>query len=101
MESMRGHLYDGDQSTIHLSGLRLSWKTGMYVCSYIASYVCTRFFLTKKIGGHKSFFLALFWTSSDVCFGFQSQGESVTWVFYHLRAMNSTDSPLVQHLLAS
>ena len=36
----------------------------------------------------------LFWTSSDVWPGFQNQGGS-----HHLHATESSDSPLVQHLL--
>ena len=45
--------------------------------------------------------IQLFWASDDVCSGFQSQGGSLTWVLRHLHAMDSSDSPLVQHLLTS
>ena len=42
-----------------------------------------------------------FWTSGDVCPEFQNQGGSLACLLYHLHAMDSTDSPLVQHLLTS
>ena len=42
----------------------------------------------------------LFWTSGDVCHGFQSKVDRLTWVFYCLDTMDSSDSPLVRHLLA-
>ena len=45
--------------------------------------------------------IPLFWTSSDVSPGFQSQGGSLAGVLCHLPAMNSWDTPLVQHLLIS
>ena len=34
--------------------------------------------------------ILMFWTSGDVCPGFQSQGGSLTWVLHH---MHATDSP--------
>ena len=43
--------------------------------------------------------IPLFWTSSAVCLGFQSQGGSLTCVLCCVCAMNSSDSPLVRHLL--
>ena len=45
--------------------------------------------------------IALFWTSGDICPGFQSQGRSLVCMLPHLHATNSSDSPLVQHLLTS
>ena len=45
--------------------------------------------------------IPLFWTSSDVCSGFQSQCRSLTYVLRHLYAMESSDSSLVRHLLTS
>ena len=45
--------------------------------------------------------IPLFWTSSDISPGFQSQGGSIACVLCHLHAMNSWDSPLVRHLPTS
>ena len=43
----------------------------------------------------------LFWTSSDICPGFQSQGGSLACKHCCLHALYSSDSPLMQHLLTS
>ena len=46
----------------------------------------------------------LFWTSGDVCPGFlsiQTRVDSLIRVLHRLHAMDSSDSPLVQHLLTS
>ena len=45
--------------------------------------------------------IPLFWTSGDICPGFQSLGGSLACMLCHLHAMNSWDSPLVWHLLTS
>ena len=45
--------------------------------------------------------IPLFWPSGDVCLGFQSKSRSPTCVLPDLLAMDSSDSPLVQHLLTS
>ena len=45
--------------------------------------------------------IPLFWTSGDVCPVFQSQGGSLACRLCCLHAMDSSDSPLVQHLLTS
>ena len=45
--------------------------------------------------------LYLFYTSDDICPGFQSQGGSLACMLHHWYAAESSDSPLVQHLLAS
>ena len=42
-----------------------------------------------------------FWTSSDVCPWFQSKVYSLTNMLPHLCAMDSSDSPLVQHVVTS
>ena len=42
--------------------------------------------------------IPLFWTSDDVCPGFQSQDLSLVWVLRRLRAMDSSDSLLVTNL---
>ena len=44
---------------------------------------------------------ALFRTSGDVCPGFQSPDGSFDCVLHHMHAIDSLDSPLVQHLLIS
>ena len=43
--------------------------------------------------------IPLFWISGDICPHFQSQGGSLTRVLCRLCATDSSDSPLVQHLL--
>ena len=43
----------------------------------------------------------LFWTFGDVYPGFQSHGGCLTCVFCHLHTVDSSDSPLVRHLLTS
>ena len=43
--------------------------------------------------------ISVFWTSGDVWPVFQSQGGFLVCVLCHLRAMDSSDSPLVWHLL--
>ena len=43
----------------------------------------------------------LLWTSGNICPGFQNQGGSLACVLYRLRAMDSSDSPLMRHLLTS
>ena len=43
---------------------------------------------------------SLFWSSGDVWPMFQCQRGSLTCVLCHLHAMDSSDSLLVQHLLA-
>ena len=43
----------------------------------------------------------IFWTSGEFCPGFQSQSGSLACMLRRLRAGDSTDSPLVQHLLTS
>ena len=45
--------------------------------------------------------IPFFWTSGNICPGFQSQDESFVVMLNHLHPMSSTDSPLVQHLLTS
>ena len=45
--------------------------------------------------------IPLYWTSGDVCPGFQSQDVSIACMLSHLHAMDSSDSPLVQPLLTS
>ena len=40
----------------------------------------------------------LFWTSGDICPGFQSQGRSLTCMLSHLCAMDFSDLPLVDIL---
>ena len=45
--------------------------------------------------------ILLFWTSACIRNGFQSQGASLTCVLPFLYAMDSSDLPLVQHLLNS
>ena len=45
--------------------------------------------------------ILLIWTSGDVCLGFQSQGGSLACMPCHLHAMDSSNSPLVRHLLTS
>ena len=45
--------------------------------------------------------ISLFWTSGDICPGFQSQGGSLTCILPCLHKMYSSDSPLVCHLLTS
>ena len=45
--------------------------------------------------------ISLFWTSGDVCPGFQSQARFLTCVRCHRRAVDSSDSPLVPNLLTS
>ena len=56
-------------------------------------------------GGHESFFVGplipLFWTSGDVSSGFQIQNGSLACVLRHLCIMNSSESPVVRHLLTS
>ena len=43
--------------------------------------------------------IPLFWTSGDVCPGVQSQGGPLASVLSCLHTTDSSDSPLVQHLL--
>ena len=43
----------------------------------------------------------LIWTSGEVCLGSQSQGTSLPCMLHHLHAMDSSNSPLVLHLLTS
>ena len=50
----------------------------------------------EDIGPFMGLLILLFWTFGDVCPGFQSQCG-----FPFLRATDSSDSPLVQHLLSS
>ena len=45
--------------------------------------------------------IPLFWASGDVCPRFQSQGGSLVCVLSCQHAMESSDWPLVQHLLTS
>ena len=45
--------------------------------------------------------ITLFWTSGDIYPGFQCQGGSLTCLLCHLHAMDSSDLPLVWHLLTS
>ena len=45
--------------------------------------------------------IPLFWTSGDVSPGSQSQGGSLTCALLHLHTMDSSDSPLMRHLLTS
>ena len=44
---------------------------------------------------------SLLWTFYGICPGFQSQRGSLTCVLHRLRAIDSSDSPLVQHLLTT
>ena len=65
------------------------------------NFTCFSFFL---FGSHTSTLRAtdtLFWTSDDINPGFQSQGASLVCALAHLCAMDSSESLLVQHLLAS
>ena len=45
--------------------------------------------------------IPLFWTSGDFCPEFQSHGGYPTYVLRCLHAMDSSDPPLVRHLLTS
>ena len=45
--------------------------------------------------------ITMFWTSGDVCPGFQKPGWIPFCVLCYLHAMDSSDSPLVRHLLTS
>ena len=43
--------------------------------------------------------IPLFWTSGEVCPGVQSQAGSFAWMFSCLCTTDSSDTPLVRHLL--
>ena len=45
--------------------------------------------------------ILLFWTFGDVCPEFQSQDGFLTYMLCHLCAVDSSESPLVRHLLTS
>ena len=45
--------------------------------------------------------LYLFWTSGDVCLGFQARVDPHACMLHRLHATESSDSPLVWHLLTS
>ena len=64
-----------------------------------------RTFLFKTfLGTHVLFvgpLIPLFWTSGDICSGFQSQGGSLACMLPRMRAMDSSNSPLVRHLPTS
>ena len=64
----------------------------------------SKLFFLKIFGGHESFFgplIPLFWTSGDICPGFQSQGRSLACVLSHLHTRDASDSSLVRHLPTS
>ena len=65
-------------------------------------------FLKNSFGEHGSFLwgplIPLFWISGDICPGFHTQCGSVdplACLLCHSHATESSDSPLVQHLLIS
>ena len=75
-----------------------------YYSSLFVSVFCWFFFKKKIWRTHVLFvgpLIPLFWTSGDVSPGFQSQGGSLTCVLLRLHTMNSSDSPLLRHLLTS
>ena len=77
--------------------------TGQHTCHHHA--LCLNNEVSKKIGGHQSFFVwplvPLFWTFGDVCPGLQSQGGTFTCMLRLLHAMAFSDSPVVRDLLTS
>ena len=74
-----------------------------YPAISVPSTVYTNFaFFKKKLSDNQSFFWGRwypFWTSGGVCPGFQRQGGSL--MLCHMHAMDSSDSPVVWHLLTS
>ena len=52
-------------------------------------------FFSKHFYGFVGPLIPLFWTSDDVCPGFQTKVDPLNYVFHRLCAMDSPDSPLV------
>ena len=63
------------------------------------------FFSRKFLEGIKSvlwgYWYPRFWTSGDICPGFKGQVGSFICMLPHLHKMDSSESPLVRHLLTS
>ena len=78
-----------------------TWDSDNNIC--ISEYHCLFFFVnfwrTSVI--FVGLLIPLFWTSGDIWPGFQSQGGCLICMFPRLHPMDSSDSPLVQHLLTS
>ena len=98
LNCFKAQFVGGSQS--YLCGLRtvfgLLLERGGELCAYTLAHThlpCTHgvnVWLTRMI---------CLWT--DICPGFQSQGGSLACILSNLHAMDSSDSPLVRHMLTS
>ena len=72
----------------------LSWSPGCRIWDFFKSLWSTSVLFVGPL-------MPVFWTSGHVSSWFQSQSGSLVCVLHCLHAMDSLDSPLVQHLLMS
>ena len=88
------------KSVIFISFMLKCWNLSFE--KFFFNFLKFFIFLKKFWRTHALFvgpLIPLLWTSGDLCPGFQRQGGSLACVWPHLYSMDSSDSPLVQHLL--